>query len=292
MKIGFVERDGCPLCDARHARLLVELSYGDSRLRSFIERFYQGRAPLDQLAGHYYRVLQCDRCGFIYQDPILDRAGMESLYEDWVDQAQSLQKKQQKQGRLARQYRGQLLTISRLLRRAPERIEILEFGMGWGYWSMQAKTLGFRVSGLELSQRRRAHAVSLGVDTIDRLPAAAAYDCIYANQVFEHLPDPLSSLRELAENLAPGGVIHLRVPDGRGIAGTLAQQGWLPALEPIHPLEHVNCFTRKTLIRLGESCGLAIVNPPPRLTLSRLWGGVKREIADRFLTTHLFFRRP
>jgi len=32
------------------------------------------------------------------------------------------------------------------------------------------------------------------------------------------------------------------------------------------------------------------VNPPPRLAWDKPWSGLKREFADRYLTTHLFFR--
>ena len=291
MNIGFVERDACPRCGDPEPRLLLDLPYRDPGLARFIENFYHGRVPLEQLEGASYRVVQCRRCEMLYQDQILDSSGMQSLYEDWVDQERSLQKKQQKQAQLEQQYRSQLKTLSKLFDRSPDQVRILEFGMGWGYWSLQARNHGFRVSGFELSQKRRAHASSMGVDSIDRLPLAAAFDCIYANQVFEHLPEPRQTLMSLVACLLPGGFIYLRVPDGRGLAAALERRGWSADMEAVHPLEHINCFTRKTLVQLGAYCGLEAFNPPPRLAPGRLWGGIKRELADRFFTTHVFFRR-
>ena len=136
------------------------------------------------------------------------------------------------------------------------------------------------------------YGVGIGQTFIDALPATVAgFDCVYANQVFEHLPDPLQTLVDLCRQLKPEGIVCLRVPDGRGVATRLEQRGWSPELEAIHPLEHINCFTRKTLTGLASKAGLKPFYPPLRLSWGSLWDGIRREIADRLLTTHLFLRR-
>jgi hypothetical protein len=83
----------------------------------------------------------------------------------------------------------------------------------------------------------------------------------------------------------------IRVPDGRGVAAQLEQRGWSPELGAIHPLEHINCFTRKTLVYFAAKAGLKPFNPPLRLNWGSLWGGIRREVTDRWQTTHLFLRR-
>jgi hypothetical protein len=83
----------------------------------------------------------------------------------------------------------------------------------------------------------------------------------------------------------------IRVPDGRGVAARLEQRGWSPELGAIHPFEHINCFTRKTLVNFAARVGLKPFNPPLRLNWGSLWGGIRREVTDRWLTTHLFLRR-
>jgi SAM-dependent methyltransferase len=162
---------------------------------------------------------------------------------------------------------------------------------GWGYWSRMAQAHGFDVVGFELSKQRSEHARQMGITVIDSLPATeAGFDFVYANQVFEHLPDPVQALQDICRQLKPGGIVYLRVPDGRGVAARLEQQGWSPELEAIHPLEHINCFTRKTLQGFASEAGLKPFNPPLRLSWGNLWDGIRRELADRLLTTHLFFR--
>jgi len=292
MQVEFHQRGGCPLCDSSEQKILCEIPYHDHRLMKFIEQFYQGRIPSESLTSGVYRVVACAQCDFIYQDPVLNEIGMRTLYEEWIDNAKSLHKKRTAKSKLYRQYAGQVQTLSRLFARRPGQVRVLDFGMGWGYWSRMAQAHGFDVVGFELSIQRSQYARRMGVTVIDDLGAAGdGFDFIYANQVFEHLTDPVKTLQTLCRCLKPQGIIHLRVPDGRGVANRLARQGWSPDLDAIHPLEHINCFTRETLTRLAAGAGLKPFNPPLRLNWGSTWGGIRREIADRLLTTHLYLRR-
>ena len=260
-------------------------------MREFLAAFYHGRLPLQLLKRESYRVVTCGGCGFLFQDRILDGEGMLALYQHWLDQQASLAKKKAAAAKMFRQYAGQVQTLTRMLGGRPDRIRVLDFGMGWGYWSRMAQAHGLDVSGFELSPERQQHARAMGLRVVTELPEPGdRFDCVYANQVFEHLPDPLDTLRRLRARLSPRGVIYIRVPDGRGIAHTLEQYGWSPGLDAIHPLEHINCFTRSTLVRLGAEAQLHPVSPPLRLALGSLPGGLMREFADRFVTTHLYFR--
>ena len=292
METGFRLRQSCPLCQAETHKTLCELPYSEPSMASFLKNFYQDRIPRQALHEESYRVVSCNRCDFIYQDRILDANGMQALYQDWIDSAQSLRKKQTAKASLFRQYAGQIQTLMRLLPGDPAQIRVLEYGMGWGYWSRMAQAHGLDVSGYELASERREYARAMGVKVIDELPPQGAhFECLYANQVFEHLPDPVANLQELCSRLTPGGLAYIRVPDGRGIAERLRRHGWSPELDAIHPLEHINCFTRKTLIDMALRAGLRPLSPPLRLNWGSLLNGLKREIADRYQTTHVIFSR-
>lgn len=292
MSIGFVQRDCCPICDSNSNRILCDTSYQDPRLASYLKQFYGGRLEAEALKAASYRVTLCQHCGFIYQNPILSESGMLVLYQDWIDQAQSLDKKQTAGAQLYHQYAAQIQTLTQLFERRPNQVRILDYGMGWGYWSRMAQAHGFDVVGLELSEQRREYARNMGISVVKNLPEESVhFDYIHANQVFEHLADPLHSLQELSQRLKPEGIVCIRVPDGRGVAASLEKRGWSPELTAIHPLEHINCFTRKTLTRLAGQAGLKPFNPPLRLHWGSLWAGIKREVNDRWLTTHLFLRR-
>ena len=291
MAIQFETREHCPLCGNNQANTLYQTAFSDPALKRFVVSFYQGRADLNLLRDALYRVVKCGGCGFIYQTNVLNDEGMAVLYGEWVDASMSLHKKQNARTRLYKQYAGQMQTVSRLFPISPGQVNVFEFGMGWGYWSRMAQAFGFCVSGLELSPERAEYARSLGVEVIDKLPEVGRhYHFIYASQVFEHLSNPLETLQQLAARLRPEGVIYLRVPDGRGIEKKLARSGWSSELDAIHPLEHINCFTRHSLCELASGAGLLAFQPPLRLCLGSIWGGIKREYTDRFLTTHVFFK--
>ena len=99
-----------------------------------------------------------------------------------------------------------------------------------------ATAFGYSVRGLELAPERVEHARCLGVNVIHELPeAVATFDFIYANQVFEHLENPLQVMVDLSKRLRSGGIVYLRVPDGRGIETKLSKNGWQPELDAIPP---------------------------------------------------------
>ena len=155
-----------------------------------------------------------------------------------------------------------------------------------------AQAHGYDVSGFELSLQRCKHAREMGLRVIDKLPQSEdQFDFIFANQVFEHISDPAQVLADLCLCLKGDGIVYLRVPDGRGIDRRLQSHGWSPELDAIHPLEHINCFTRKSLIDLAANAGLHPFNPPLRLNWGSLRGGIRREISDRWFAPHLMFRR-
>jgi 2-polyprenyl-3-methyl-5-hydroxy-6-metoxy-1,4-benzoquinol methylase len=292
MTIGFVQREACPLCGSKSQQLLCDFAFDEAPMAAFLEDFYGGRLAPAELTDGRYRIKRCAECSFIFQDRILNAAGMQRLYQDWVDQASSLQKKRSAKAQRFRQYAGQARTLMRLFDKPPQQTRVLDYGMGWGYWCRMVQAHGFDVSGYELSASRRAHAQRLGVPVFDKLEQAGdKFDFIYANQVFEHLPDPRQALHELCRYLHADGIVYLRVPDGRDVLRRLRRDGWSPDLDAIHPLEHINCFTRATLILLAASVGLRPFHAPLRLEWGSLYAGIRREIEDRWFTTHLMFRR-
>ncbi|MCP4430695.1 MAG: class I SAM-dependent methyltransferase [Gammaproteobacteria bacterium] len=290
--IDFYRREHCPGCASKDIDTVYQLSYADESLKQFIESFYQQRMDYRLLEDQVYEMGKCPHCGLLFQRLVLNQTGQAALYGEWVDSQKSLEKKRYAKAKLFRQYAGQLETVSRLFPQAPHKIEILEFGMGWGYWSRMATAYGYHVRGLELSPERVEHARSLGVEVMQELPEPSPrFDFIYASQVFEHLEDPLQTMTELSQRLKPDGIIYLRVPDARGLEGILKANGWQPEMDAIHPLEHINAFTRKSLSVMASKAGFRVIQPPLRIDISKFWSGLKREIGDRWLNTHVYLRK-
>ena len=73
------------------------------------------------------------------------------------------------------------------------------------------------------------------------------FDYINPEQVFEHLINPLDTLKHLAKSLGQEGLIKISLPNSRIALKKLKQSGSYVALSDKHimlvqPLEHINCF--------------------------------------------------
>jgi SAM-dependent methyltransferase len=275
----FIHRPTCELCRANRSTILYSKPFDHPDIAGFLAHYYQGRVDMSILSGIPYEIALCENCDFIWQTYILNDEGMRHLYNRWIGSDASLSKKE------AAGYESYLRQAEVIALLFPDKrrgeIEVLDFGMGWGYWCLAAMKCGYRVAGLEISAERVQSAREKGVEVIGDLDHRK-FDFINAEQVFEHIPQPLETLTSLSKTLNPGGVIRIGVPDGKGMTGELKRPDWKPAKNALHPLEHINCFTRPTLIRLGESADLHVVNPPPLLTLKYGAKGLLKSIAGRY----------
>ena len=57
--------------------------------------------------------------------------------------------------------------------------------------------------------------VGEGQELVDVVADAAPFDFVMASHLIEHIPDPVSWLRDIAQLLRPGGILSLIVPDKR-----------------------------------------------------------------------------
>lgn len=147
-------------------------------------------------------------------------------------------------------------------------VKVLDFGMGLGEWCRLAAAFGMEVFGLEYSEEKASWRVEGGYQVITP-PALEdqTFDFINAEQVFEHLNEPLETLERLAGRLRPQGLIRIAVPNGYGIEGRLrdpamwtSMKGDYHALSAVRPLRHINCFTGRSLTAMAETVGLKRVD--------------------------------
>lgn len=292
----FTTRDRCPACKRDALSTLCDIDFAQIELARFLNEFYQSRIEPQFLDGHHYTLCECQYCKLVFQQHILDDTGMSLLYEQWISAAASMRKRQHGKKKQFRKYAAECETIARMIDKPPHDIRVVEFGMGWGYWSRMAVAFNYQVTGLELSSERIAHAQSMGVQVatdFKQIPESGV-DFIYANQVLEHIANPREILAQLKALLAPDGILLIRVPDARGIAHRLRRNGWAPSMSAVHPLEHINAFTRTCLLTVASELELKEVRAPIRLsahTPAQLWRSAMREFNDRFRLPHIYFRK-
>jgi hypothetical protein len=127
-----------------------------------------------------------------------------------------------------------------------------------------AEQFGFHAYGIDRDPDRqrvlRNRGITLFPD-LDSLRAAAlpAIHAVTLFQVLEHVEEPLELLMELRDLMAPGAVLVLEVPNCEGITGIHSKTDYYN----IHPLEHMNCFTRDSLRNMAERAGFTPLKRPP-----------------------------
>lgn len=263
----FLRRTSCPLCDSRSLRVLFRLSYLETRLAGYLHSYYHGKIPGSHLAGASYCLVQCSECSFVFQQDVPDANLAAIIYDPpppcpdphaiflAYEQERSL-------GHFLSLVPG-LVDIIRHLGSRPRHLAMLDFGMGWGNWCQLARGFGCTVFGCEASPIRLAYARQSSVPCIAYEEISSMrFDFVNTEQVFEHLNDPLGTLRTLRASLKAGGVLKMSVPDSWRTAREIKAGNWVEARSPrvffgtAHPLEHVNSFTYDTIISMARRAGL------------------------------------
>ncbi len=308
-----VLRERCPACDDESPRTVVEASYGSAKMaavRSHPE--LAKRRFLEPLMEAFpYRVLECVRCQMVWQ-PIALSPEVEAELYSGERTAFEPGKRTRKWPRPAAKFayyrrlvRRASLAFTLTPDRAPEEIAVLDFGPGWGEFLQAARAHGYRCRAAELNKDKRDHLRRSGFECVD-LPSDQRFDFIHADQVFEHLVDPLVHLRELRRHLSPGGHLLIVVPTftRRQLERSLA------ALDPAavlkaYPFLHLNFYSPRSFAALAARARLeALPLPGPLRTPLRgdptttLAGAAKPALAAafprarRFFTGEQLFRAP
>jgi 2-polyprenyl-3-methyl-5-hydroxy-6-metoxy-1,4-benzoquinol methylase len=312
----FVRREACPGCEATTTREIYRTPYGDAPIKPYLDAFYEGVGTIDhaRLAGSDFALSACDDCSLVFQNEIPNDALLEALYEQMINPGQAYDAYEHSYDvRFYVQLERHVEKTVRFLKKNPSELKLFDFGMGWGNWCMFAQAFGCETHGCEISETRAKHAASRGINVVayDDI-ASHQFDMINAEQVFEHLARPLETLRYLVSALRPGGLIWIGVPNGGDIRSRLERDNWTTdkssaeSLNAVAPLEHLNCFSAKALVRMAECAGCELLEIPHRRLQSSRWAMWRHRAetkinklrgpvpsGDRFegMTPDLFFRK-
>jgi 2-polyprenyl-3-methyl-5-hydroxy-6-metoxy-1,4-benzoquinol methylase len=253
---------------------LRRVAYADALLRDYLDAFYAevGAIHHEDLAGSDYVLLECLGCKAVYQEEIPNEALSHRFYEEWIDPRKAYDLYERKRNVTSYSFLARSIeTIVRHLNRTPSSLKLFDFGMGWGNWCMFASAYGCEAFGCEISPERIRHAEAHGIKVLSYADLSAyQFDCINAEQVFEHVPEPLETLDYLKSALAPGGLIWVSVPDGGDIHARLKQWDWKASkdsprsLNAVAPLEHLNCFSHEALVAMAGKIGLQPIRIPAK----------------------------
>lgn len=288
MNINFVNRDICPACKSNSLKNIYENAYCKPPIKNYLEKFYSGRIEFEYLMEATYSLYECNVCGLIFQKEIPNDRIMERLYEYWIDPHTTFANHQKQDGLHYYSYYAQeIMQMIAYFKKVPSSLSFFDFGMGWGKWIFMAKAFGCDAYGSELSEERRKYAASNGIKVIEwsDIPNHQ-FDFINTDQVFEHIANPLETLLHLKKALKYEGLIKLNVPTANDVERRLkimdwdSQKGTKNSLNPVAPLEHINFFRRRSLVKMANVASMEEVFIPIRLQYQYMthWSRVKNKL--------------
>lgn len=155
--------------------------------------------------------------------------------------------------------KSEYLTASRF----SQGVKVVDVGCGDGAFHDFAKAAEF--VGLELNEENVDAGKKRGIDIRNRLvqdhvsidQRDGYYDLATAFQVVEHVPDPVAFVVDMAALVRPGGLLFISVPANDSYIG-LCPNNILNM-----PPHHVTRWPDAALRRMGEACGLEVIDVIP-----------------------------
>ena len=157
-----------------------------------------------------------------------------------------------------------------LLKFIPEKIDtVLDVGCATGnFGAMLKQHFGCKVWGIEPNENAATKAKDVLDNVINNyfdayidIPKNQKFDCIFFNDVLEHLPEPESALRLAADFLTTNGVIVASIPNIRYypcLLSILRYKDFKYVDTGVMDRTHLRFFTEKSMTRLFNESGYQI----------------------------------
>ncbi|MGE3820237.1 MAG: class I SAM-dependent methyltransferase [Isosphaeraceae bacterium] len=268
----FVRRERCVACQSDDLETLDSGRYSEDPVRSYVEQDPWGVSPLPFLEECPWEFVRCRPCGQMFQKWLLTPDWQEIRFREWMNQ-ESIREFERIKGldtpdaafRKALDHVKHILRLERMTRtaRGGDAVRVLDFGCGWGEFLATAKQFGFEAFGIDRAPDRQKVSLDRGVTVVPDLDAARTaagrpFHAVTLFQVLEHVEEPLPLLEAIRGVMAPGAILVLEVPNCEGIR----KLSTLSDYYNIHPLEHINCFTKDSLRAIARRAGFRQVTPP------------------------------
>lgn len=292
----FKQRENCVSCGSSSFHSIWKGRFNEIYVKDYLQQhFYNADLPLI-LKDNEFNLVQCDQCGMMFHARILTQDWLKVLYSEWIDSTQ-IEKFEAAYGidttshayllNKGKQLLKHALRLNHLLEKNfphAKNFNILDYGCGDGRFLAAANMFGFNAYGIDFSTTRIARSAQSGIAIFNSLQAfeEQQIENLHAITLFEtleHVDEPLALLNKLASYLQPKGVLIVEVPDCSEIRG---RPETADAFHEVHPLEHINNFTPKTLRTFCERAGFSPISRLPAHITTATLDLLKTE-ASRFI---------
>lgn len=231
----------CAICgNNKNIKVLYESTYNNKKLNSNI---FSARRTPDRL---HYRLVQCQNCGLIFSNPILDFNKINSLYLksdfNYSGESEYLKK-------TYFEYFERYLSEKDIKDK-----KILEIGCGNGFFLQELMDNGIK----------NVYGIEPGIESVKKAPLKIrnniktdilrkglfpkeSFDIILCFHTLDHIPDPNKFLEVVHSLLKKEGKVFFIVHNTNGLSVKLLKQK-----SPIFDIEHIYLFNNKNLKQIFE----------------------------------------
>ena len=241
----------CKICKKKGIRI-YQKNYTDNNLITFLKKYYgkkKFRFFKKRLENVNFNLIKCTYCKFIWQENSPKENFSFDLYDKIIDKKESLIKSKKKFQERKHKNNSEISFITNQFN--SDKVNILDFGAGWGHWLYSGDKSKFSPYALEMSKHRKKYIANLGIGIIDYDNLSKYknfFHFIRLDQVVEHV-DNFKIIFKLIKKLAlKDCIFYLSVPDGEDIIQNKSKIKLEKGV--VQPLEHLNCFSRYSLIKV------------------------------------------
>jgi 2-polyprenyl-3-methyl-5-hydroxy-6-metoxy-1,4-benzoquinol methylase len=240
-----LEYRNCPGCGQNDFQVLFGSNMKTDDFNVLFDYKMEGHECQEVMEGYlvpgkeWGRHVKCNNCHLIYMNPMEKVSKTNEYY---------FKAKNTHAPTIRESYLKTAESQVHLIQKYATGKNLLDIGCAQGFFLHNASRAGYTTKGIEISQDAAEYAVrEFGLD-IEAKPFEGLrfpenhFDVVTLWQVLEHVPYPLTILKEVHRILKPEGLLVVSTPDIEGIPARVLRRKWWD----IKRL-HINQFSTKTL---------------------------------------------
>ena len=165
--VDFVFYENCKICDTKGKKIYSE-NYSDKNFVNFFSNFYghiNYNLLLDYVKHEKFELYKCEDCNFIWQRVEPDGEFSFLLYEEIIDKKVSYQKSIDIIQKRKQRFKTEFELIYNYFN--VKKLNILDFGAGWGTWLDVIDRNKANLYAFEISPSRKTHLIKNGFTVLD-----------------------------------------------------------------------------------------------------------------------------
>lgn len=257
----------CPVCG--YDRFDVVMKFTPGQFLNEERRQYYNLGALGIKNETPFFIKKCKKCGFVFVNPRLRKDLYNTVYneakagqyelkgwmfkEDDVGSLFNLYNKYREIFPLLNALQFFTEYFKKPKNEGYEQLRLLDYGCGFGHILDLCKIFGIDAVGVEIDSFRLDHCrqKGLNVKRPEELSDTEKFHIIISTSVVEHVDDLDSYFKYISDRLVKNGIFYFNGLNPRIIEIERKSKRF----KIVMPLEHINYFTRKTLLMLAKKYG-------------------------------------